>query len=97
MPIKMSQNEAKAAEPISTTTVVVFTYLGKLLVTAITSWFIKKGMDSVADKLDANGGRPLPTGPDAIEARAWVNGAKWIGASYTLTRKLDSWDYDNQR
>ena len=47
--------------------------------------------------MNKNGGITLPTGDNAIEDRAWVSGAKWIGASYTLTRKLDSWDYDNQR
>ena len=95
MPIRVTQNEAKAAEPLTVT--VIATKLGKFLVLVAATWFVEKALDAATQKdLEDNGGITLPTGDDAIEARAWVNGAKWIGASYTETTAFDTWDFDNQ-
>lgn len=96
MPIRVTQNEAKAAEPLTVTTIAV--QLGKFLVLVAATWFVEKALDAATQKdLEDNGGITLPTGLNAIEARAWVDGAKWIGASYTETTASDAWDSDNQR
>ena len=95
MPIRVTQNEAKAAEPLTVTALAV--QLGKFLVLVAATWFVEKALDAATQKdLEDNGGITLPTGDDAIEARAWVSGAKWIGASYTETTAFDTWDFDNQ-
>lgn len=95
MPIRVTQNEAKAAEPLTVTAIAV--PLGKFLGLVAATWFIEKALDAATRrKLNKNGGITLPTGLNAIEARAWVEGAKWIGASYTETTASDTWDYDNE-
>ena len=86
MPVKVSQKEAKEAEPITATASAIT--LGRFLAVASATWLIERGLDAATkDKLDDNGGVTLPTGNGAIEARALVSGAYWIGNFYTRTHK----------
>ena len=89
MPIRVTQNEAKATEPLTVTEIAV--PLGKFLVLVAATLFIEKALDAATQrKLNKNGGITLPTGLNAIESRAWGDGAKWIGASYTETTASDT-------
>ena len=86
MPIRVTQNEAKAAEPVTTSVIVVATLY---VVHTCVRWAIGRTLDAATKRdLAANGGI-TPT--DAI-ARAKVNGAHWVSNSYENTYKLEDWD-----
>ena len=88
MPIRVTQNEAKAADPATVTFIVA---AGTFLVTTITSWLIGKSLDAATDALlAANGGVSVT---DAI-ARAKVGDPHWVSNSYENTQKVNGWNID---
>ena len=91
MPVKVTQNEAKAADPATVTFIVA---AGTFLVTTIASWLIGKSLDAATTALlAANGGVAVT---DAI-ARARVNGAHWVSNFYENVYKEEDWDSSTHR
>ena len=88
MPIRVTQNEAKAADPVTTSVVVVVTLY---VVNTAVRWAIGRALDAATKRdLKANGGITIT---DAI-ARAEVNDPHWVSNSYENTQKLNGWNSD---
>ena len=88
MPIRVTQNEAKA-EPV-TLTVIVTSSATFIVLTAL-RWGIGRSLTAAERRLLNAASRKKPP-----EAYANVNGAHWTTNYYNWTRKTDSWDLDNE-
>ena len=91
MPIRVTQNEAKAAEPVTTSVIVVATLY---VVHTAVRWAIGRALSAATKRaLRANGGITIT---DAI-ARAEVNDPHWVSNSYENVYKEEDWDSSTHR
>ncbi len=89
MPIRVTQNEARAAEPVTMT--VVLTSTATFIVLTCLRWVIGRTLTAAEKRLLNAASRKNPP-----EAYVSVIGAHWTTNYYGWTRKTDSWDLDNE-
>lgn len=89
MPIRVTQNEAKAADPVTMT--VIVTSAATFIVLTALRWVIGRSLTAAERRLLNAASRKNPP-----EAYVSVIGAHWTTNYYNWTRKTDSWDLDNE-
>ena len=90
MPVKVSQNEAKAATPVTTTA--LLTASVTFIIHTALRWIIGRTLTEIEERLLQAASRK-----SLLEAYVNISGAFWTSNSYEHIYKIEGWGYSNQR